>query len=111
MSDKAISHHILPVSSQMVGLSLTTISILRLLEMSHNMTLFIDAFMAFDSLVFLASSVLSYLSIRSLQRGALLEKIADIIFLMGLAIMVISGFLLTYEFGVKEVIKTSQLSV
>lgn len=106
MTDKAISHHILPASSQMVGLSLTIISILRFLEVSHNMTLFIDAFMAFDSLVFLVSSVLSYLSIRSLRRGAALERVADIIFLVGLTIMVVSGFLLAYEFGVKEVIIT-----
>jgi len=98
-----ISHHIFPTSASMVGACLTTISILRLLEISRSLALLIDSFLALDSLVFLSSSFISYLSIRSRQFSARLERIADVIFLLGLAIMVVIGFMLTYEFGILEI--------
>jgi hypothetical protein len=98
-----ISHHIFPTSASMVGACLTTISILRLVEISNSVTLLIDSFLALNSLVFLSSSVISYLSIRSRQFSTRLERIADLIFLIGLSIMVVIGFMLTYEFGILEI--------
>jgi hypothetical protein len=48
--------------------------------------------------VFLFSAFLSYLSLRT-QRRVAWEHTADILFLVGMAIMVICAFLLVYAMG------------
>ena len=98
-----ISHHILPTSSSMVGICMASISILRLLELTSKVALFVDVPVAVDSLIFLVASVISYLSIRSKKNTDKLEQIADVIFLIGLTVMVVNGFLLAYEVGLWEV--------
>jgi len=98
-----ISHHILPTSSSMVGICLASISILRLLELTNRVAVLVDVPVAIDSLIFLVSSVLSYLSIRSRRNTDKLEHVADVIFLIGLTLMVVNSFLLAYEVGLLEV--------
>lgn len=99
MSDNGgISNHILPTSATMAGVCITVISIVRLVESNRHVSTIIDNLMAFTGLVFLVSCFLSYMSIRSARRSIKFEKYADLLFLAGLSLMVVGGFLLAWEF-------------
>lgn len=93
-----IANHILPTAATMTGVCVTIISIVRLTETRHHISTVIDNLLAVNSLFFLISCFLSYLSMRPLPSAAKLEKYADIFFLIGLFLMVIGGFLLAWEF-------------
>jgi hypothetical protein len=93
-----ISNHILPTSATMAGVCITVISIVRLVESNRHVSTIIDNLMAFTGLVFLISCFLSYMSIRSARLATKFEKYADFLFLAGLSLMVIGGFLLAWEF-------------
>jgi hypothetical protein len=97
-SDSRIANHILPTSATMTGVCVTIISIVRLTESRHQISTIIDNLLAINSLIFLLSCFLSYLSMRPLPRSERFEKYADIFFLIGLFLMVIGGFLLAWEF-------------
>ncbi|MGE5027975.1 MAG: hypothetical protein ACM3JK_05830 [Betaproteobacteria bacterium] len=96
-SNGNLSGHILPTSATMVGVCMTVISIIKLTKVGHQMAGVTDQVLAFDSLLFLASAMSSYLSIRSTNRFEQLERTADQLFLLGLSLMAISTFLLVYE--------------
>jgi len=53
--------------------------------------------LALDSLLFLGSAMLSYFSIRRPIMAEKFERMADIIFLLGLAVMVVVGFIIAFE--------------
>jgi hypothetical protein len=97
--ERAVAHHILPTAATMAGVCLTVISIIKLTELSKSFSTLIDDFLAIDSLFFLASSLLSYLSLRTDTMALPLEHSADILFLVGMAIMVGCAFLLVYTLG------------
>jgi hypothetical protein len=93
-----IANHILPTAATMTGVCVTIISIVRLIETRQHIRTVIDNLLAINSLFFLISCFLSYLSMRPSPRAEKLERYADIAFLVGLALMVIGGFLLAWEF-------------
>lgn len=96
--DRGISNHILPTSATMAGVCITVISIVRLVEANRHVSTIIDNIMAVNGLIFLASCFLSYSSLRSPRRAAAFERYADILFLTGLSLMVVGGFLIAWEF-------------
>ncbi|MCE5181361.1 MAG: hypothetical protein LLG15_06130 [Betaproteobacteria bacterium] len=57
----------------------------------------IDKLLAFDSLLFLLSSVFSYLSLRVVRYTRRLESLADNFFMVGLVLMVGAAFVLSFE--------------
>lgn len=75
------------------------IGIIKLLELSHQHGTIIDDILAFDSALFLASRLFSYLSVRTPRDIARLEHAADLQFPLGMAVIVASGFLLLYALG------------
>lgn len=90
----------------MVGVCLTIIAILKLLNVPRPLLGIIDSLVAVNSLCFLISSILSYLSLRAqntLNRFQL-ERYADIIFLLGLTVMVGLAFVLAYEAGASDAV-------
>jgi hypothetical protein len=94
-----LSQHILPNSSMMIGVCMTVISIAKVVGL-HNGQHRIAEIVSFDSLIFLISALCSYFSMRLESKigwSGLLEKIADLTFMVGLALMTVAGFLLTYE--------------
>jgi hypothetical protein len=94
-----LSHHILPTSATMVGACVMVISIVRLTEITGNVSTTIDDMMALDGILFLASAMLSYMSLRSERKRQRLERYADLVFLGGLTLMVLASCLLAWEFG------------
>ncbi len=82
----------------MTGVCITVISIVRLVESNRHISTIIDNLMAVNSLIFLISCFLSYISLRSAKAAEIFERYADMLFLMGLSVMVIGGFFLAWEF-------------
>lgn len=95
-SGNRLADHILPSSATMIGVCMTVISVAQLIP-KHSISRHVKELLAFDSLLFLASSMLSYFSIRHPGSGIKNERLADIIFLLGLAVMVVVGFVIAFE--------------
>jgi hypothetical protein len=83
----------------MIGVCMTVISITKVIGLHNGQHRIAEVF-AFDALIFLISAVFSYFSMRNESNprsSTAMEKIADIAFMIGLALMTFAGFLLTYE--------------
>ena len=99
MKKELLAHYILPCSATMVGVCLTSIGLVKIIEQrigaSH-----VDEYLALNSIIFLASAVFSYLVLRAninSKRAHSFERIADFLFITGLGIMVIIATLFAYE--------------
>jgi len=82
----------------MLGVCITVVSVVRLLEVNASIGTVIDNIIAIDSILFLLAAMLSYLSIRSVRRWRM-ETYADITFMLALVIMTIASVLLAWELG------------
>ena len=96
-SPNNLSGHILPTSGAMLGVCMTVISIVKLTQSNRGVAYWVDDFLALDALIFLTSSILSYLSIRSNSKRIYFEDIADKVFMLALLCMGAAVILLTYE--------------
>jgi len=90
-----LSTHILPTSATMVGVCMTVLSIGHL---SHGGDVFmvIDKLLACDSVVFLASALLSFMSIRGGQANGRLESRAEVVFIVGLGVLAVVAVALAF---------------
>ncbi len=96
-NESSIANHILPTSATMTGVCVTVISIVRLTEATRHISTVIDTVFAMTGLVFLMSCFLSYISMRTQRLGGVLEKYADLFFMVGLSMTVLGGFMLALE--------------
>ena len=96
-SPNNLSGHILPTSGAMLGVCMTVISIVKLTQSNRGVAYWVDDLLALDALIFLTSSILSYLSIRSNSKRIYFEDIADKVFMLALLCMGAAVILLTYE--------------
>lgn len=96
-----VSRHILPVSATMVGVCMTVITIMQLIPAGRLSSL-ADNCLAVDSFLFLASTILSYWSIRPVNHAETVEKMADRFFLLGMIFMVIISFLVAFDLFVHK---------
>jgi hypothetical protein len=92
---KDIAHHILPTASNLLGLCFVLLSFIKLSKISTE-TL-IDESLGIGIILFLASCILSYMSIRSRLKSEKYEKIADIIFLIGLGCLALTAMVIIFE--------------
>ena len=106
--EKTISIQIFSVSASMIGVCLTVIGIINIINRAAKVDTWADDFTAIGAIVFLCSCVISYLGIRTedRKRRLLLEKVSDAVFLTGLSILalvcVISLFKLFYSMVDRE---------
>lgn len=98
-TDIQLSAHIFSVSAGLVGVCLTVIGLFRVVIRSQEVHSVADNLLALDALLFLIACVLAYLALRAeaARPGRRLERMADVVFLLGLAVMVGGGGLLAYE--------------
>jgi hypothetical protein len=83
-SENDKSSHILNASSNLLGLCFIVLTPLKLFKISQKT--FIDELTSAAIVLFMASCVLSFLSIRgNIKRSGRFENIADYLFLIGLA--------------------------
>jgi hypothetical protein len=92
---KNISRHILPTSSNLLGLCFVILTFIRVLKLGNETI--IDEFVALAIILFFISSFFSYASMRSKRWTELCEKIADTIFLIGLFLLSIGAVIVAYE--------------
>ena len=92
---RGLSTHILPTSATMVGACMTVLSIAHL-GTGDGLRIANDKLVAIDSLVFLASAVLSFLSMRRGNQGARMESWAESIFVIGLALLTCAAVLVAF---------------
>lgn len=86
--------HILNASSTLLGLCFVVLTSLKVNNFRE--ASLIDEFTAVAIVMFMASSILSYLSMRSKKTpGILYEKAADIVFLSGLCFLFVTTMLIT----------------
>ncbi|HVE49239.1 MAG TPA: hypothetical protein VNG69_06425 [Casimicrobiaceae bacterium] len=90
--------HIFYVSSAMVGVCLTVIGLVQVVVSIKTLETIADDLLAADALLFLAASVVSYWALRTrdASRVAVLERVADVMFLSAIAGMVAISAFMTY---------------
>lgn len=88
---QTLSYHILPIASTMIGVCVTVITFFR--ATNFHLKTYADDILGFDTLVFISSCFLSYISMRQ-GNNIKLELLADNLFLLGMSIMVIVGILI-----------------
>ena len=92
----AISNHILPTASNLLGLCFVILSFMKVTRLG--LETIIDELVAVAIVLFLAASVLSYVSIRTASKKSdHYEKIADGIFLSGLGLLTITALIVVFE--------------
>lgn len=95
----ALASHILPVSGTMIGISVTLVGLVKVAE-AHVGQSHVDECAALAAIMFLASALTSYLSIRWSKKDKLsyrLEQAADIIFIASLIGITLIATLFAYE--------------
>jgi len=93
---KNVSKHILPASSNLLGLCFLILTLKKLWK-GNNVVQFVDKLDAVVILIFLAASFLSYASMRVTRRGDRYEKMADIFFLAGLLLLSLIAVMTAFE--------------
>jgi len=94
--DKDKSPHILNASSNLLGLCFVVLTSLKLLNISGKTI--IDELTTVAIFLFMASCILSFLSIRgSIKKSGKLENIADIFFLIGLLLLFVTALLFSFD--------------
>ena len=96
--ERDISIHVFSVSAGMVGVCLTVIGLIRVVITLRQVSTIADDLLAFDALLFLIASLLSYTAIRTRnsRRMHLVEKIADGVFITAMILMTIVCGVITY---------------
>jgi len=91
------SPHILGASSNLIGFSFLLLTAIQLLRIPANTV--IDEIAAIEVFIFSISTFFSFLSIRAKteRNNVVYENIADAVFLVGLLILVVTGFFLVFK--------------
>ncbi len=99
-NETQISIHIFSVSAALVGVCLTVIGIFRAIGELKSFSTLGDNILAIDAIIFLASCIFAYSSLRSgnEQKRHQLEKVADTLFIFGLSLMAIVCAIIAYTF-------------
>ncbi|HLA55168.1 MAG TPA: hypothetical protein VK623_03650 [Flavobacterium sp.] len=85
--------HILTASSTLLGLCFVVLTSFKVNNFRE--TSIIDEFTSVAIVMFMASCLLSYLSMRNKMPGRAYEKVADIVFLSGLGFLFVTTMLIT----------------
>ncbi len=75
---------------------MTVITVMQLAP-KNSVSSWADKLLAICSLVFLVSTMLSYLSLRSIKDATRIEVMADRLFILGMMMMVLISFLVAFE--------------
>jgi len=97
MLNNNISKHILPTSSNLLGICFVILNFVKLWKVGRVETLIIDKVIVVAMLFFLAASLLSYSSMRSVHKAGAYERIADTIFLAGLVLLTLIALVMAFQ--------------
>ncbi len=91
-----LTHHILPTSSNLLGICFFVLSYIKLGDRSSRTLL--DESVVLPIILFFTASVLSYMAMRSESGNSRLERMADMVFMTGLLSLSIIALILVFEF-------------
>ena len=90
--------HIFSVSAGLVGVCLTVIGLVRIVQELQDLDTLADDLLAVDALGFLGSCLLAYLALRAQgRRRTRLESWADGVFMVSLCVMVAACAVIAYQ--------------
>jgi multisubunit Na+/H+ antiporter MnhG subunit len=92
---KNISRHILPTSSNLLGLCFVILSFIKIAKFAAES--FLDEMVSVAIVIFLISSVFSYASMRAKTKAESYERVADSIFLAGLCMLTLISVVIVCE--------------
>ena len=98
-AERTLARIILPTSATMIGVCATIIGLVKVVEERSGPSR-VDEYAALVMVLFLVSTIASYLSIQRWDRGGdgvRLELVADVFFIVGLLAVAIVGFFFAYE--------------
>ncbi|HVF95916.1 MAG TPA: hypothetical protein VM871_01260 [Flavisolibacter sp.] len=94
-NDNSKSPHILNASSNLLGLCFVVLTSLKLLNIAHKTI--IDEITSCAIVLFMASCLLSFLSIRGSRHTKRFESIADYLFLGGIILLFLTTLLFSFN--------------
>ncbi|HEX9948793.1 MAG TPA: hypothetical protein VGB29_01450 [Thermodesulfobacteriota bacterium] len=92
---KDVAKHILPTAANLLGLGFILFSYIRLAKLAAETI--IDETLGVVIVLFLFASIFSYASMRSYRHSEIYERIADIVFLIGLGFLTIVSMLVLFQ--------------
>ncbi len=97
--EENISIHIFTVSAGMVGVCLTVIGILNIISTSRKIETWGDEITGIDAIFFLIACMVSYIAMKTSKRKRRynLERIADVLFLIGLFLMAVVCLVIVFK--------------
>lgn len=90
---RRIAEHIFTGSTTMIGVCLTVITLFSIIK--TGVTTYADEILGINTFIFIISAFISYSSLRK-NNEPFREWIADIIFFIGMTIMVLAGLLIIF---------------
>ena len=91
-----LSSHILPTSATMVAVCMAVISVVKIAP-AGALGVWIDKLLGIDSLLFLASTFLSFISMRPGRKNVRYEQWAEWVFLTGMTLLVFASLVVSFE--------------
>ena len=91
---KTISEHIFNGATTMAGVCVTIIALFRVMKVG--ISTYADEVLAADTCIFIAAAMLAYIALRR-EKYTTIETIADILFFLGMGIMMVVGILIVYS--------------
>ena len=89
-----IAHHIFSGSVAMIGVCITIISLFKVMHMDAQTLA--DNILGINTFIFIISAIISYMSLRK-DSNKILETIADVMFFIGMFIMVLVGAIIVFS--------------
>jgi hypothetical protein len=92
---KDVAKHILPTAANLLGLCFILLSYIKIAKLAAETI--IDESLGVVIVLFLFSSIFSYASMRSHRHSEIYERIADIVFLIGLGFLTIVSMMVLFQ--------------
>ena len=92
---KNVAKHILPTSANLLGLCFVLLGFIKISKLSD--ATIIDECLGVVIVFFLFSSIFSYASMRSSRHSEIYEKVADILFLIGLSCLTLISLVIVFQ--------------
>ncbi len=96
IKNSGLSIHILPTSATLVGACITAVSLVKLMHLGRA-GFFVDKLLALDTIMFLASAIVSFMSMRVRRLERRLEILAEMVFLVALGFVAIAAVFIAFE--------------
>jgi hypothetical protein len=90
---KTIAEHIFNGSITMSGVTVTIIALFRVMKIG--ISTYADEILSAATCIFFASAMLSYIALRK-EADNIYETIADILFFLGMVVMLVVGIIVVY---------------